>query len=360
MSHLRDRLFRLVGQDQCLVVYLGDGLLMSRLQNRSGWIFTELRINRPQYGVPGHDDFIRGERKQGAARHGVMRDKHCDVAFACENRARNLRCRQNQTARRVQHQIYGNLGIGQVNGSKYLFAIVDVNVTEYRKAEQAHRLLPVHEKNEARFSFALDQSDHALAGCFEQFLFDDRLKGREHEKQPNNIHSDSFRLTSSLLPSPFEPVFIRLQLPASTRKQATQEHSTYESAHVRPPRDTTDFLRTGQRRCAAKQINKEPEDKIKYGWNLEKEREKEEWKQNNESRRRKEHQVRTEHTRDRARSAYRWKRRIRNCQTLRETGSASTDQIENGKSGRSHSVLDVVAENPERPHVDNEVKPAAM
>ena len=53
-------------------------------------------------------------------------------------------------------------------------------------------------------------------------------------------------------------------------------------------------------------------------------------------------------------------RGIRICQQLREAGDAAADQIENRKSKRSHPVLDVVAENPERPHVGDEVEPAAM
>ena len=149
MSHLHNRLFRLVGQNQRLVVHLGDRFLMSRFQNRSGRIFAELRINRPQNRVLGHDDLIRGKSEQSAARHGVMRDKHCDLAFACENRARDLRRCQNQTAWRVEHQVYGNFRISQMNSPQNLFAIVDVDVAEYWKAKQAHRFLPVHEKYDA-------------------------------------------------------------------------------------------------------------------------------------------------------------------------------------------------------------------
>ncbi len=126
------------------------------------------------------------------------------------------------------------------------------------------------------------------------------------------------------------------------------------------PSYTADLLGTSQRRRATKQLNKEPEDEIKYGWNLEKEWEKEDWKQNNESRRRKKHQIRTEHARDRARGAYRWKRRIRICQQLREASDAAAEQIEVRKSDRSHPVLHIVAENPERPHVGDDVEPAAM
>jgi hypothetical protein len=91
-----------------------------------------------------------------------------------------------------------------------------------------------------------------------------------------------------------------LQLSTTARKQATQKHSTHKPAYVRPPRDAAHFLWTGQRRCAAKQINQEPEEKIKYGRNLEEEGEKEDWKQDNESCCRKKYQVRTKHARNRA------------------------------------------------------------
>ena len=50
-----------------------------------------------------------------------------------------------------------------MNGAQDLFAVVDVDVTEYRKTEQTHRFLPVHQKNKPRFSLAFDQGDHALA-----------------------------------------------------------------------------------------------------------------------------------------------------------------------------------------------------
>ena len=129
---------------------------------------------------------------------------------------------------------------------------------------------------------------------------------------------------------------------------------------MRPPRDAANLLRTGQSRSAAKQINEESEDKIKYGWNLEEEREKENRKQNNQSRCREKHQIRAEHARDRARGAYRWKRRIRICQQLREAGDTAAEQIKNPKSDRSHPVLYVVAENPERPHVGDDVEPTTM
>ena len=129
---------------------------------------------------------------------------------------------------------------------------------------------------------------------------------------------------------------------------------------MRPPRDAAHFLWTGQRRCAAKQINEEPEDKRKDGWNLEKEREKEDRKQNNKSRCRKNIRyapstpaIAPEAPTDGiVESGF--------VSTCVKTGDTAADQVEDRKSERTHLILDVVAENPERPHVGNEVEPATM
>jgi hypothetical protein len=50
---------------------------------------------------------------------------------------------------------------------------------------------------------------------------------------------------------------------------------------MRPPRNAADLLWTGQRRRTAEQLNQEPKKKVQNGRNLEKERIKENWKQNN-------------------------------------------------------------------------------
>jgi len=46
------------------------------------------------------------------------------------------------------HQVYGNFRISQMDGAQNFFAVVDIDVTEYRKSEQAHRFLPVYEKHD--------------------------------------------------------------------------------------------------------------------------------------------------------------------------------------------------------------------
>src|SRR5437667_151136 len=122
-----------------------------------------------------------------------------------------------------------------MNGADHLLAVVDVDVTEQRKAQQTHRLLPVDEQNHARFPFTLNNGDQPLPRRFQQTLFDNRLKCRKHEKQPENIHSHSpFSSTTTRLPGPLETVFVRLAWPAPPPKQPPQPHSPNNSA---PPYD---------------------------------------------------------------------------------------------------------------------------
>ena len=127
-----------------------------------------------------------------------------------------------------------------------------------------------------------------------------------------------------------------------------------------PPRDAAHLLRTGQCRRAAKQVNEEPQDKVKHGRHFEEERKEENRKQNNQPRCRKKYQICTKHACNRTGSADRWNDRVRIRKQVRQTSDTATQQIENRKADRSHLVFDVVAENPKRPHVRDDVKPAAM
>src|SRR6266478_2373650 len=147
-----------------------------------------------------------------------------------------------------------------MNRADHVFAVVDVDVAEDRKAEQAHRFLPVHQHHDARFTLALDQGDQSLPRGFKQLLFDDRLKSREHEKQPENIHFHSpIFSTRTRLPRPFERVFIWLRWTTSSRKKPAEKHPADKSADVRPPRNAPDLLRAGQRSSATKQLAEKPD-----------------------------------------------------------------------------------------------------
>src|SRR5207253_6838463 len=116
----------------------------------------ELRIDRAQDRVLGHDHFIGRERDERSAGHGIMRYENRNLAFALENSARNLRGRQDQAAGRMEDEVERNLWIGQMNRTNQVFAIVDIDVTEDRKPEETHRFLAMNKQNHARFPVALD------------------------------------------------------------------------------------------------------------------------------------------------------------------------------------------------------------
>src|ERR1700736_5207627 len=98
-----------------------------------------------------------------------------------------------------------------MNGADHLLAVVDVDVTEQRKAQQTHRLLPVDEQDHAGFPFSLNKGAPELPRRFQQPLVYNRLKCRKHEKKPENIHSHSpSSSTTPRLPRPLATVFVRL------------------------------------------------------------------------------------------------------------------------------------------------------
>ena len=113
-----------------------------------------------------------------------MRHKDSDFAFVLENSARDLCRGQDKPARRVQDQIERYFRISQMNGAQNFLAIVDVDVTEDRETQKTHGFLSVHEKDDTRLAFSLDNGDEPFARCFQQTLCDDGLQSRQHEKQP--------------------------------------------------------------------------------------------------------------------------------------------------------------------------------
>jgi len=82
----------------------------------------------------------------------------------------------------VKDEVDRHVGVRQLHGAHHRLGIVDVDVPHDREAEKIHRLLPVHEQDDARLSFELNDSDEPFAGRFEQSLSNDRLEGRKHEK----------------------------------------------------------------------------------------------------------------------------------------------------------------------------------
>jgi len=99
---------------------------------------------------------------------------------------------------------------------------------------------------------------------------------------------------------------------AGAGAQTTDTESRHSQIHRRgPPRDAAHLLRTGQPPLLpAKQINQEPEEKIKYGRNLEEEGKKKTGNQDIESPPSEKHQD-TRQARRTARCTYGWDRGIR-------------------------------------------------
>src|SRR6266403_3347564 len=103
---------------------------MRRFQNRSRRVLTELWVDWSQDSMLAHNDLIGGERDQCTARHGIVRHEHSDLAFMFEYRARDLGRCQDQASRSVQHQIQRNFWVRQMNRTKDLFTVVNVDVAK--------------------------------------------------------------------------------------------------------------------------------------------------------------------------------------------------------------------------------------
>ena len=68
---------------------------------------------------------------------------------------------QDQAARRVDDQVDGAVGVGQLDGPQHLFRVVHVDVAHEWKAEEAHRLLAVHQRDHPAPSRALEPVQQA-------------------------------------------------------------------------------------------------------------------------------------------------------------------------------------------------------
>ncbi|MCX7623114.1 MAG: hypothetical protein N2Z82_05100 [Thermomicrobium sp.] len=126
--HLPHRLLADIGQDERLVVHLGDRLLAHYPQHRGRWILTDLSIDRSQYRVLIHHDLVRSQRDQRAARHGIVRNEDRHLPAMAHQRRCDLLRGQDETTRRVDDEIDGHVVRGQPNGPQHGLRVVDVDV----------------------------------------------------------------------------------------------------------------------------------------------------------------------------------------------------------------------------------------
>jgi hypothetical protein len=171
----------------------------------------------------------------------------------------------------------------------------------------------------------------------------------------------AFVLTAPRLPRPFHWVLVGLQRPPPRSPQeSAQQDASDESANVRPKRNSADLLRASQSRGPAKQLGEKPKDQIKDCRNLEEEWEKEYWKQKDKTRGRKKHKISAKHTSDCARRAHRRDGGVRSHKQLRQGCDNAAGEIKNRETHRPHTIFHVVAENPERPHIHENMQPTAV
>ena len=109
----------------------------------------ELRIDRAQHRMRRHHDLVGREGDERPTRHRVVRDEDRDLSFAVADGTRDLRRRQDQPAWSVEDEVDRHFGIGHHAGADHVLGVVDVDVAHKRKSEQAHRLLPVDEQDDA-------------------------------------------------------------------------------------------------------------------------------------------------------------------------------------------------------------------
>jgi hypothetical protein len=92
-----------------------------------------------------------------------VRYECCDFTLVFVYGASDLQGGDDQSARRVQHDIKWDSRVCEVNGSQQFFRVVDVYIPKHRKPENAHRLLPVNQQDDARSSLAFDLLYEPLA-----------------------------------------------------------------------------------------------------------------------------------------------------------------------------------------------------
>jgi hypothetical protein len=161
------------------------------------------------------------------------------------------------------------------------------------------------------------------------------------------------RLTSGVVP---------IALTVAAWKQTDQKDSDNESPDMRPPRNAARLIDAccGQRCSAVKELHDEPESQDDHGWNFnhldeyeygDKGEDPREWIRN---------KVRAQHAGDRATGPDAGNRTVAIQNRMDNSRADSAQKIEYEEGEMSQAVLDVVAKNPQVPHVADDVQPAAV
>jgi hypothetical protein len=238
-----------------------------------------LRIDSAEDGVLAHDDFVGRERNKRASRHRVMRHEDGDLGFVVANGLRDLERRQNQPARGVKNHVERHLVVRHLDGAQDFLGVIDVDVARERESQEPHDLLPVHEEYHPGISLLLQLRDLARPHGLEHALTQDRLQGREHEEEPEDISDGHVMLLSSHRLGPSHGVetkealisVVRSMLALRQDQQTSQKHAREETPDVRPPSDSGSGRRHEEFAHALRELHQEPDSDEDDRWSIEEE-----------------------------------------------------------------------------------------
>jgi hypothetical protein len=184
---LPNRLLGHVRLDDRGVVDPRDRLALDHLQDRDRRRLAELRVERTQHGVLGHDDLVGGERDERSAAHRVVRHEHRHLGAVTLQGMGDLVRGQDQPTRRVEDQVDGDGRIGELDRTQQPLRILDVDVAGDREAEEAHRLLAVDQPDGAALALFLELAKEPHPLGLEQALAEHGLQRRDDDEQPQEV-----------------------------------------------------------------------------------------------------------------------------------------------------------------------------
>src|SRR3990172_4179136 len=147
-------------------------------------MLPELRVERSQHRVRRHHDLIGRKREHRATRHRIVRYEYRHLRRMREQGVGNLLGSQYQTARRMQYEIYRDVGIRQLYCVQQLLGILDTDVSDQRKAEQTQGLLAMNQRDHAASPAALQLTNQTGALSLKNTLAYPGLQARDDYEDP--------------------------------------------------------------------------------------------------------------------------------------------------------------------------------
>ncbi len=143
-------------------------------------------------------------------------------------------------------------------------------------------------------------------------------------------------------------------------EQADENHADQKAADVGPICHAASFRRSCETCGATEELDDEPKSEDDEGGDLDKLDEDENGNERQHARSRIRHQIRAEHAGNGSAGADAWNCRVVVQHGVEDSGSNAAQQIEYEVREVAEAVFDVVSENPQVPHVSDQMKPPAV